>query len=57
MDFLNGGYDRAIRFLILTHQRAAFDHAVAALPPTFLHFPVTGETFESKVSGTFTEGE
>jgi hypothetical protein len=50
MDLLNSGYDRAIRFLVPTHQRVAFDRAVAALPPGFLDFPVTGETFESKVS-------
>jgi hypothetical protein len=50
MDLLNGGYGRAIRFLVPTHQRAAFDRAVAALSPAFLHFPATGESFESKVS-------
>jgi hypothetical protein len=50
MDLLNSGDDRAIRFLIPIHQRVAFDRAMAVLPPGFLDFPVTGETFESKVS-------
>ena len=50
MDLLNGGYDRTIHFLIPTHQRPAFGHVVAALPPAFLHFPATAETFEYKVS-------
>jgi hypothetical protein len=44
-----GAFDRAIRFLVPTHQRGTYDRAVAALPPGFLEFPVTGEIFESKV--------
>jgi hypothetical protein len=31
-------------------QRAAFDRAMAALPPAFLGFPVTGESFKSKAA-------
>ena len=50
MDLLNSGYDHAIRFLIPIYQRAIFDRTVAALPPGFLDFPATGETFESKAS-------
>jgi hypothetical protein len=44
-----GAFDRAIRFLVPTHQRGTYDRAIAALPPGFLEFPVTGEVFESKV--------
>jgi hypothetical protein len=44
-----GAFDREIRFLVPTHRRGTYDRAVAALPPGFLEFPVTGEVFESKV--------
>ena len=44
-----GAFDRVIRFLVPTHQRGTYDRAIAALPPGFLKFPVTGEVFESKV--------
>ncbi len=48
MDLPNSGHDRAIRYLVPTHQRAAFGRALAALPPAFLGFPATGESFEFK---------
>lgn len=48
MDLPNSGHDRAIRYLVPTHQRPAFGRALAALPPAFLGFPATGESFESK---------
>ena len=41
MDLPNSGHDRAIRYLVPTHQRAAFGRALAALPPAFLGFPAT----------------
>ena len=41
-------FDRNLRFSIPVHQRGTFDRVIAALPPGFLEYPVTGEVFESK---------
>jgi hypothetical protein len=41
-------FDSTIRYSVPAHQRSTFDRAVAALPTSFLRFPVTGEVFGSK---------